>query len=186
MAPKLDEILDKNQNKKEKQAQEKRDVEPDENMRGYLKKTERQMVEDHAHEPGGANINMNVLGDVVGGLGDGLRYGAKMLQDQMGIAALSAPIVNLVVRQEYFALKNGVLYWYPSEKARRASGSIILKDVEALQINQRNRTQINLLYDGVRFTLETMNSLDLAEKWYNSLKLVKEMGDLQNLDPCRY
>ena len=31
-----------------------------------------------------------------------------------------------------------------------------------------------------------MNSFDLAEKWYNSLKLVKEMGDLQNMDPCRY
>ena len=79
MAPKLDQILDKNQDKKESHAQEKKDIEPDENMRGFLKKTERQMVEDHTHEPGGANINMNVLGDVVGGLGDGLRYGAKML-----------------------------------------------------------------------------------------------------------
>lgn len=34
--------------------------------------------------------------------------------------------------------------------------------------------------------MESLESVYNAQKWYNSLKLVKEMGDIQNLDPNRY
>jgi hypothetical protein len=36
------------------------------------------------------------------------------------------------------------------------------------------------------YTLESKESVYNAEKWFNSIKLVKDMGDLQNLDPNRY
>ena len=35
-----------------------------------------------------------------------------------------------------------------------------------------------MIYEGKLYKLESLDSKYNAEKWYNSLKMVKEMGDL--------
>ena len=55
-----------------------------------------------------------------------------------------------------------------------------------MEIKDKNRKQISLLYEEKLYTLESLVSVYEAEKWYNSIKLIKDMGDLQNLDTNRY
>ena len=61
-----------------------------------------------------------------------------------------------------------------------------MKNIEAMEIKDKNRKQISLLYEEKLYTLESLVSVYEAEKWYNSIKLIKDMGDLQNLDTNRY
>lgn len=117
----------------------------------------------------------------MGGIGDGLRFGARMLADTVGKAV---PISRL--QKEYFALKNGVLYWYQNERARRAKGQIVVRNIEAIEINAKNPLEISLLTRGKLYRLQSLDTKWYAQKWYNSLKLIKDMGDLQNLALDRY
>ena len=114
-----------------------------------------------------------MISGVVGNIGDSLKFGAKILKNTVGKAV---PINAL--EQSYFALKNGILYWYTHERARKALGSIIVKNIEAIEINQKNKMQVSLLYQDKLYKLESLESIYNAQKWYNSLKLVKEMGDI--------
>ena len=52
-------------------------------------------------------------------------------------------------------------------------------------ISPKNPLEIVLLYTNKLYKLESDSKYN-AEKWFNSLKMVKEMGDLDNLDPTRY
>ena len=83
-------------------------------------------------------------------------------------------------------MKNGILYWYSHERARKAAGQIVVKNIEAMEIKDKNRKQISLLYEEKLYTLESPVSEHEAQKWYNSIKLIQDMGDLKNLDPNRY
>lgn len=60
-----------------------------------------------------------------------------------------------------------------------------MKDVDSLVINPKNPLEIVMLYSNKLYKLESDSKYN-AEKWYNSIKMVKEMGDLDNLDPTRY
>ena len=104
-----------------------------------------------------------------------------MLKDTIGKAV---PISKL--EKEYFALKNGILYWYPHERARKAKGQIIVRNIDALEINPKNKLEITLLYQKKMYRLQSLDTTQYALKWFNSLKMVKEMGDIHNLDPDRY
>ena len=107
-----------------------KDVEPDESMKGYLNKYTKQIND-------GASNDKNILKDVVGGVGGGLKLGASILKDTIGKAV---PLSKL--EKQFFALKNGYLYWYQNEKAKRAQGSIIVKNIEAIEISSKNKMQI--------------------------------------------
>ena len=87
---------------------------------------------------------------------------------------------------EYFALKNGILYWYPHERARKAKGQIIVRNIDALEINPKNKLEITLLYQKKMYRLQSLDTAQYALKWFNSIKMVKELGDIHNLDPDRY
>ena len=105
---------------------ENRDVEPDEMMRGFLMKESNKI---NSGEGEG-----NLISEMVGGLDYGLKFGAKLFKDTVGKAV---PFNQL--EKEFFALKNGILYWYTHERARKANGSIIVKNIEAIEINPKNR-----------------------------------------------
>ncbi len=79
-----------------------KNTDPDENIRGFLIISLSQVNEDN-----------DILGNVVGGL----KFGAKLLKDSTKISA-----VMKNVDANYFALKNGVLYWYSHERARKSIG----------------------------------------------------------------
>lgn len=122
-----------------------------------------------------------MIQNVVGGIGDSLKFGARMLKDTVGKAV---PISKL--EKEYFALKNGVLYWYQNERARKAKGQIIVRNIDALEVNPKNKLEITLLYQKKVYKLQSLDTIWQAQKWFNSLKMVKELGDIHNLDPDRY
>jgi hypothetical protein len=170
-APQNNEAMDKllgkqvaKENEETEEEKENRDTEPCETMKGFLMKQSKKI----AGEEGG-----NILGEMVGGLDYGLKFGKKLFKDTVGKAV---PFNNL--EKEFFALKNGILYWYVHERARKAKGSIIVKNIEAIEINPKNRMQITMIYEGKLYELESLDSKYNAEKWFNSLVMVKEMGDL--------
>lgn len=121
------------------------------------------------------------MSNVVEGIGGGIGFGLSILKNTVGKAI---PIENL--EKQYFELKNGILYWYNKPKARVANGSIKVKDISLIEIDNKNRKQVKCLYQDSLYTFESVESQYNAEKWCNSLKMVKEMGDLNNLDPNRY
>ena len=60
-----------------------------------------------------------------------------------------------------------------------------MKDVETIVISPKNPLEIVMLYSKKLYKLESDSKYN-AEKWFNSIKMVKEMGDLDNLDPTRF
>lgn len=97
----------------------------------------------------------------------------------------AVPLNKLALDTEFFTIKNGTLYWSDNERSRKTKGQIILRDVDSLVISPKNPLEIVLLYSKKLYKLESDSKYN-AEKWFNSLKMVKEMGDLDNLDPTRY
>lgn len=93
---------------------------------------------------------------------------------------------GLQMGSEYFALKNGVLYWYQNQKSRKSKGSIIVKDIIALEINPKNKLEINIMYQDKLYKLQSPETYHYAEKWLNSLQMIKDMGDLNSLSKDRY
>ena len=55
-----------------------------------------------------------------------------------------------------------------------------------MEINSKNKLEISVLYMSKIYKLESQESIYNAQKWFNSIKLVKDMGDIVNLDPLRY
>ena len=55
-----------------------------------------------------------------------------------------------------------------------------------MEINSKNKLEISILYMDKIYKLESQESIYNAQKWFNSIKLVKDMGDIVNLDPLRY
>ena len=130
---------------------------------------------------GGAE-NKDALSNLVGGLEDGLKLGASSIKDGLNKTIK----INKHFQKDYFALKNGVLYWYPHERARKSKGSIIVKNIKVLKINPKNKLELTIMLDQKIYSLQSLDTQYTTEKWFNSLKLVQEMGDLQNLDLNRY
>lgn len=63
---------------------------------------------------------------------------------------------------------------------------IIVKDIEALEINPKNKLEINLLYKNDIYKLQSLDTIYYAEKWLNSLRVIKDMGDMSTLATDRY
>lgn len=106
----------------EKPVEELIDIEPDQLMKGYMKLTKIKI----SHEE-----NTDLLTGLVGGITDGITFGA-----QLGATLLKSTVGKVIsfdeLERQYFELKNGVLFWYPKERARRADGSLVLSEVSLI------------------------------------------------------
>lgn len=138
---------DSNDKEEDEEMKEVKDTEPDENMKGYLNKQSNKLMNSD-------DQSNDVIQNVVGGIGDSLKFGAKMLKDTVGKAV---PISKL--EKEYFALKNGVLYWYQNERARKAKGQIVVRNIGALEINPKNKLEITLLYQKKVYKLQSLDTV---------------------------
>ena len=78
-------------------------TDPDERMCGFL-------VKSSAKVPGSGQEGGDLLGMVVNGIGSGLKLGLKTFTETIQIKQVKS----------YFALKNGLLYWYAHERSREA------------------------------------------------------------------
>lgn len=65
---------------------------PDENMHGWLTKSSIKMEKDEG----------DILGHMINGIGNGLKAGFKIFTET----------IQIKQKKQYFAIKNGVLYWY--------------------------------------------------------------------------
>ena len=89
---------------------------------------------------------------MVGTLGEGLNFGAKfgtkILKETVG---KMAPLNNL--DQEYFAIKNQVIYNYNNERTREAKNQIVIQNIEVFDINAKNKNELTIMLDGNLFKL---------------------------------
>lgn len=81
-------------------------TDPDERISGWLTKSTVKMPGGGGNKEGGDDGD--ILGMVVNGIGSSLKFGIKTFTETIQIKAI----------KQYFALKNGVLYWYAHERAR--------------------------------------------------------------------
>lgn len=67
-----------------------------------------------------------------------------MLKNTVGKAV---PLNKLAgaLDKEYFALKSGTLYWSDNQRSRKVNGKLVVKDIEAIDINPKNPMEIVLL-----------------------------------------
>ena len=98
-------------------------TDPDQRMSGFLSKSS-------AAIPGGAGGGEggDILGMVVSGIGSGLKMGLKTFTETIQIKHTKL----------YFAIKNGVLYWYAHERSREALKQIDIKLMKAIEISPDN------------------------------------------------
>lgn len=169
--PKTDQKKDEDDEFASDQEEEYKNVDPDENMTGYLSIN----VENI-----GSGENKDTLSNLVGGLEDGLKFGTSQIKEGLNKS------IKITQMKDYFALKNGVLYWYPHERARKSKGSIIVKNIKVIKINPKNKLELTIMMETKIYSLQSLDTQYTIEKWFNSLKTVQEMGDLQNLNPNRY
>jgi PH domain len=134
------------------------------------------LVKSSVNMPGAAGGNGgDLLGMVVNGIGSGLMLGLKTIQ--------------LKQTKQYFALKNGTLYWYIHERAREALKSIDIKQTKAVDLSPENPKEFYVIAKKKCYRLLCEHEGE-ALKWVNSLKAVREGGftaqDKEYLDENRY
>ena len=93
----------------------------------------------------------------------------------------------VTANKHFFALKNGTLLWFEYERARKAQGKIVVADIKHSELNPVTKV-LQLLTNDKVYELSPVDDTCKWEcdKWYNSIKLIQDMGDVQNLDPNRY
>jgi len=137
-------------------------------MCGWLTKTSVKMPGTGAGEGG------DILGMVFSGIGSGLKLGLKTFTE------------TLQPKKEYFALKNGTLYWYAHERAREAIKSIDVKEAKAVEQSPDNAREFYVVHGRKCYRLMCDHEHE-AQKWVNSLKAVREGTAFQeHLDENRY
>jgi hypothetical protein len=160
-------------NKKGEDEEEKKDdvsmnTDPDEKMTGHLYKSSIKMEGQFGE--GGDDI----VGTIISGFGGGLKLGFKFLTET----------VQIKKKKNYFAIKSGILYWYSKERSRSAANHIPIKETKAIEINSKNPKEFYIFYKSKCYRFESQHEYE-AQKWVNSLKLVKESG-FEYLDENRY
>lgn len=103
--------------KVQEEKKEEVDTTPDENMKGVLLKSAVKMKGDGNDE--------DILGSMINGIGGGLKLGFKIFTETLHVKST----------KYFFAIKNGVLYWYAHERSREASNSIPIKDTKAIELD---------------------------------------------------
>lgn len=101
--------------------------------------------------------------------------------------AKAVPLDKLVPqKKQFFAIKSGILYWYEKERARKSKGNIVIKEIEAIEINPQNKLQINFLHKKKIYKLESVDTIYYTEKWFNSIQMIKNIEDTNHLTQDRY
>lgn len=90
-------------------------------MAGWLNKSSVKM-------PGSGEGDGDIFGKMVNGIGSGLKMGLKTFTET----------IQIKQTKEYFALKNGILYWYIHERAREAIKHVDIKLAKAVEISPEN------------------------------------------------
>lgn len=62
----------------------------------------------------------------------------------------------------------------------------MIKDIKAIEIDKEKQKQFWLICGKDLYKFSTEDNQSLTLKWVNSIKLVQEIGDLNNMDPNRY
>jgi hypothetical protein len=119
----------------------------------------------------------DLLGMVFNGIGSGLKFGIKTFTETIQIKQI----------KQYFALKNGVLYWYIHERAREALNSVDIKSTKAVDLSPENPKEFYIIIKKKCYRLQCEHEGE-ALKWVNSLKAVRQGESLGNehLDENRY
>lgn len=141
-------------NEEEKKEDPSENTDPDEHMSGYLMKSTIKMQGDQE----GADL----IGNLITGIGAGVKFGFKMLSETI-----------IKQKKNYFAIKNGILYWYTHEKARSAKKYIPISEAKAVELDEKNPKEFYIIYNNKCYKLESQSEFK-AQKWYNSLKLVRD------------
>ena len=110
----------------------------------------------------GENSNgEDIVGLVANGIGTGLKLGFKLFTET----------ITIKKKKNYFAIKNGILYWYSKERSRSAANNIPIRDIKTIEINSKNLKEFYLFYKSKCYRFESHSEFN-AQKWVNSIKLV--------------
>jgi PH domain len=153
-------------NEEEKKQEPTYNTDPDEKMCGYLVKSSLKTQGDQEGE--------DILGMMISSIGSGMKIGLKMFTDT----------IQIKQKKLYFAIKNGILYWYAHERARQAEKFIPIKEAKAIEKNSKNPKEFYVIHKNKCYRLESEHE-QMTLKWYNSLKMVKD-NDSDHLDVNRY
>ena len=115
------------------------------------------------------------------------------LEKKEGLKALSLPSISLNLnlnlnnlnlnmlsgeQQKYFTIQNGILYVYERKTAREMIDRFKISQMDAMDIKkeENNQNTIRILYKKFYLML-TVETPELCQKWFNSLKYVKDNSD---------
>lgn len=77
----------------------------------------------------------DILGFMINGIGNGLKMGFKLFTET----------IQMKQKKQFFAIKNGIIYWYTHERAREAVNQIEIKQAKAIEINKQNPREFYIL-----------------------------------------
>lgn len=103
-------------------------TDPDDKMSGYLVKSSVPMD--------GNQEGDDIFGMMISGIGSGMKLGLKMFTDT----------IQIKQKKQFFAIKNGILYWYSHARARSAKNQIVIKDAKAVDKVQKSPKEFIILY----------------------------------------
>ena len=122
----------------EKKEDPSHNTDPDDKMSGYLIKSTIKMDDEEGDD---------VLGMMISSIGTGVKFGLKLFTETIQLKQLKL----------YFAIKNGVLYWYQHERARQADNQIIIKEAKAIERDSKNQKEFYIIYKSKCYRLESDN-----------------------------
>ena len=105
-------------------------------MAGWLTKSSIRMEKDGNTE--------DILGFMINGIGSGLKLGLKIFTET----------IQIKQKKQFFAIKNGILYWYSHERSREAINQIDIKATKAIEINKSNPKEFYILSKKKCYRLE--------------------------------
>lgn len=116
---------------------EEYNTDADDKMSGWLTKSSIKMGENNG-------MGDDILGFMINGIGSGLKLGLKIFTET----------IQIKQKKQYFAIKNGILYWYSHERAREAVNQIDIKSAKAVEINKDNPKEFYILCKKKCYRLE--------------------------------
>lgn len=148
----------KGDNEEEKKGQNviNTNTDPDDKLTGYLFKSSIKMS-------GNDKDDDDFTQSIISGIGGGLKIGLSFFKET----------IQRKKKKSYFAIKNGMLYWYSKERSRSASNQINIRDTKIIEINSKNPKEFYILIHKKCYSFEGLNEYEI-KKWVNSLNYVKE------------
>ncbi|CDW71658.1 ph domain containing protein [Stylonychia lemnae] len=161
----LDQIDGEEQKQKDLAEQEEKkeeqdkpyNIDPDDRMTGWLTKSSIKMEKEGEED---------ILGFMISGIGNSLKMGLKLFTET----------IQIKQKKQFFAIKNGTLYWYSHERARQAENQIDIKISKAVEINKNDPKEFYILFKKKCYRMQCDHEQE-ALKWVNSLKQVRDQDN---------